>query len=58
MKEEDIKMLPINVFIWHSDAEHSGSGGGGGGSVSFYREGRCVCMGGLRVTNMFCNIAK
>lgn len=51
-------MLPINVFIWHSDAEHSGSGGGGGGSVSFYREGRCVCMGGLRVTNMFCNIAK
>lgn len=28
MKEEDIKTLPINVFIWCSDAEHGGGDGG------------------------------
>lgn len=30
MKEEDIKTLPINVFIWCLDAEHGGGGSGGG----------------------------
>lgn len=46
MKEEDIKTLPINVFIRRSDAER---GGGGGGDKFLDQFG---------VTNTICDIAK
>lgn len=49
MKEEDIKTLPINVFIRRSDAEHGGGGGSGGSAALLDQFG---------VINTFCNIAK
>lgn len=56
MKEEDIKTLPINVFIRRSDAEHGGGGGGGGELLD-----QLALTGGeeeLGVINTFCDIAK